>query len=128
MKDRNIIFESTLENSERFCTACHMKLVNHNNERYLFKCPQCGVLTSIQNTEPGERLQTTFPSQSTTNQQTNNKIYQGTKDRLPRNQYFQMQRAYEKNKVEFNDPFGQLLKRRTDITITDIDYYEPNEQ
>lgn len=128
-KDRNVIFNSTLEHSERYCSHCHVKLVNHNNERYVFKCPSCGVITNIHSTEPGERLMTTFPTQNQNVPVELNKrfIYQGLESRLPRNKYFQMQRAQEKNKVEFNDPYLRELRKRSGITLTSVEYVIPDE-
>ena len=125
MKDRNIIFNSTLENSERFCVHCHVKLVNHNNERYLFKCPSCGVTTSLVNSEPGERLTTTFPTQTDNIPVEINKrfVYQGSEQRLPRNISFQIKRAQEKNRAEYQDPYLKMLRQRSDITITSTEYY-----
>jgi predicted RNA-binding Zn-ribbon protein involved in translation (DUF1610 family) len=132
MKDSNTIFGSGLDSSinERYCTHCHIKLVHHNNEKYVYKCPQCGVIVGIASTEPTEKLVTTFPSQQNNGQPVEiNKrfIYQATKERVPRNQYFQMQRAMEKNKTEINDPHLREMRKRTDITLTNTEYYDPTE-
>jgi len=118
----NNIVNSTLENSDRFCTKCHTKLVNYNNEKYVYKCPTCGVVFGISNTEPTERLTTTFPSGEQNNP--NKKfVYQGTEQRLPRNVAFQVKRAQEKNKAEYQDPYLKMLRQRSDITITSTEYY-----
>lgn len=135
MKNSNTIFGSGLDSSinNRFCIHCHIKLVHHNNERYLYKCPQCGVVAGIASTEPTERLTTTFPSSNPQGTQTvpeiNKRfIYQSDKERLPRNKYYQIERAHEKNKTELQDPYLRELRKRQDMTITSVEYFDPTEQ
>ena len=117
---KNVIFNSGLEDRDRFCTHCHSQLVNHTDNKLLFKCPTCGVISSIQNTEPGDSIEPNFPAQQGYEQK--QYVYQSTEQRLPRNVYYQLQRLEEKS---VNDPYFRYLKDRSDLKITNIDYYEP---
>lgn len=157
MKDTNTIFNSTLDSTinNRYCPHCNVQLIhnpkNDPNFKYIYSCPRCNVSTiNIHQTQPGERLATTFPSSSSSSSSTshvnnsnnNNSnesstattaspIYQNTKDRLPRYQLFAMERAQERNNEgagagtgELNDPYTkQLMMQNNRIKITNIDYY-----
>src|SRR5215218_11400829 len=95
-KKANTIFNTGLTSTKdnRYCIHCHIKLVNHNNEKYVYKCPQCGVISNIHNTEPKEKLVTTFPTTEATRGGSTIKkfIHQADKERLSRSQYYIKQR------------------------------------
>src|SRR5687767_15147078 len=87
----NVGLTSTKDN--RYCIHCHIKLVNNPynrpHDKYIYACPQCGVTVNVYNTEPKEKLVTTFPTRSPTGESTAKKfIHQNTKDNMSRSQYF----------------------------------------
>jgi|SRR5215212_9292294 len=132
-KKVNTIFNSGLTSTRdnRFCIHCHIKLVSFNNERYVYKCPQCGVVTNIHNTEPSERLVTTFPTADPSRSDTTSgkKIMQNPKERMTRSQYFIAKNLSKKNESEDNDPYlKDFLRKNNKITITSLEYYDPYEQ
>jgi hypothetical protein len=137
----NTILNSGLNSSfnDRYCRHCHMKLVhnprNSPYDRYTYSCPQCncggggGGLVNIHNTEPAEKLVTTFPTHNTTtSQQIGRLVTQPENQRVSRSKYFINKNIQKKNEIENEDPYLAILKRNNKITITNVEYYEPNEE
>ena len=123
--------DATIEN--RYCQRCHLKMVhnprNSPYDRYLYSCPACNCTADIHNTEPTEKLVTTFPTHNTTTGGIGKKlIIQPDSQRLSRSQYFIQQRAQKKNEVENEDPYLAILKKNNKIIITNIDYNDPNDE
>jgi hypothetical protein len=116
----------------RFCTHCHVKLINNPyqkiGEKYVFKCPQCGVISyNLGNTEPQQRLVTAFPTVDITRADYNEKpknIMQNVKDRLSRSEYFILKNLQEKAQSNGEkDPQLRFLRQNNKIRITNVDYY-----
>jgi hypothetical protein len=116
----------------RFCTHCHVKLINNPfnkiGEKYVFKCPQCGVISyNLGNTEPQQRLVTSFPTVDITRADYNEKpknIMQNVKDRLSRSEYFILKNLQEKAQSNGEkDPQLRFLRQNNKIRITNVDYY-----
>jgi hypothetical protein len=130
----NTIFNTglTATKDNRYCTACHIKLVNNPTNRpqdkYIYMCPQCGVTLNIYNTEPKERLITTFPTTDPTRGFNSNKlVHQSDRDRLSRSQYFIQKNMMKRSEIEDDDPYLKILKQNNKIRITSIDYNDPTE-
>ena len=120
--------------TDRYCTKCHLKLVHNprNNpaDRYIYSCPQCNCTVNIHNTEPSEKIVTTFPTQqrSAASSKGSKLIVQPDDQRLSRSKYFIQKRLEEKNKTEgIEDPYLAVLKRNNQITITNVEYNDPTE-
>ena len=121
--------------TDRYCTKCHLKLVHNprNNpaDRYIYSCPSCNCTTNIHNTEPSEKIVTTFPTQQRANMVSGNRsklIAQPDDQRLSRSRYFIQKRIQEKSKAEgIEDPYLAILKRNNMIKITNVDYNDPIE-
>src|SRR5687768_4831997 len=127
----NTVLNSGLTASykNRFCIHCNIKLVNNPygkpDDKYVYKCPQCGVITNIYNTQPQEKIITTFPTADPTTANTAHKhILQATKDGMSRSQYFIAKNLAKRNENagEEHDPHLRLLKQNNKIRITNIDY------
>jgi predicted RNA-binding Zn-ribbon protein involved in translation (DUF1610 family) len=121
----------------RFCTHCHVKLINNPfnkiGEKYVFKCPQCGVISyNLANTEPQQQLTTTFPTVDITRADYNDKpknIMQNVKDRLSRSEYFILKNLQDKAHTNGeNDPQLKFLKQNNKIRITSVDYYSRDDE
>jgi hypothetical protein len=98
---------------------------NHNK---IYTCPTCNCSVNIHNTEPAEKLVTTFPTLNHTSSTGNSKhIYQADKERLTRSQYFIQKTLSKKSEIEDQDPYLAILKKNNKITITNIDYNDPTE-
>ena len=96
--------------NDRYCQRCHLKMVhnprNSPYDRYLYSCPQCNCTADIHNTEPTEKLVTTFPTHNTTTGIGKKLIVQPDSQRLSRSQYFIQQRAQKKNETELDGKYG----------------------
>ena len=118
-KLNTIVSPKDLKN--RFCTVCHIQLVfdeTHN----IYKCQRCGCQTVIGNTEPAIKIRPTFPVFDQT--QPNKKhIFQSDNERLSRSQQFIKKRQEERNQLEVNDPYMVMLKNKSEIRITNTEYY-----
>jgi hypothetical protein len=123
--------DATIE--DRYCQRCHFKMVhnprNSPYDTYLYSCPACNCTADIHNTEPTEKLVTTFPTHNATTGDSGGKklVTQPDSQRLSRSQYFIQKQLQKKTEVENNDPYLAMLKKNNKITITNIDYSEPNE-
>jgi hypothetical protein len=125
-KKVNIVVDTSIDTSRRYCIVCHILLVNNPDNTPFDKdicfCPSCGVRYGLKDTEPEERLKTTFPSFM---ESLNTRyVYQSSKESLPRSEYFVQKRAEEKNRIEVNDPYLKYIRAKN-IQIRDIDYYSP---
>ncbi len=124
--------------TDRYCTHCHLKLVHNprNNpaDRYIYSCPQCNCTVNIHNTEPSEKIVTTFPTQQRAANMVSGGgnrsklIVQPDDQRLSRSKYFIQKRLEEKSKAEgIEDPYLAILKRNNQIKITNVEYLDPTE-
>jgi hypothetical protein len=122
--------------ADRYCTHCHLKLVhnprNNPSDRYIYSCPSCNCTVNIHNTEPSEKIVTTFPTQQrAANMVGGNRsklIVQSDDQRLSRSKYFIQKRIQEKAKTEgIEDPYLAILKRNNMIKITNVEYNDPIE-
>lgn len=121
-KRRNIITSpKDLEN--RFCTVCHIKLVQDPKEAQLYKCPRCNVAIGLPSTEPGIKIRTTFPTFDPFAPNSKKHIVQSKDESLPRSEQFIRKRLALKHQEEDNDPYLQILKSRSDLHITNVEYY-----
>jgi hypothetical protein len=94
----------------------------------MYSCPRCNCTANIHNTEPAEKLITTFPTHNAFNTITNKRqVTQPDNQRLSRSKYFINKRIEEKNKIEIQDPYLAMLKQNNKIRITNVDYSEPIE-
>jgi hypothetical protein len=118
----------------RFCQHCHVKLINNPDqkigEKYVFKCPQCGVTYyNLANTEPQQKLVTAFPTVDINRADYNERpknIMQNVKDRLSRSEYFILKNLQDKaaeSNGEGKDPQLKFLRQNNKIRITNVDYY-----
>lgn len=118
--------------NDRYCQRCHLKMVhnprNSPYDRYLYSCPSCNCTANIHNTEPTEKLVTTFPTHNITTGVGKKLVTQPDSQRVSRSQYFIQQRAQKKNEIENEDPYLAILKRNNKIRITNIDYNDPNDE
>ena len=126
-KKFNAIVDTGLYNKNKYCIHCHVKLIqNPTNtpfDKNIFLCPSCNVRFGIKETEPEEKLTTTFFGVSD-NSIDNKHVYQSTTDSLPRSEYFVAKRAVERKTDEgIKDPYLQQLRKKQGIKITNIDYY-----
>ena|SRR5215211_4726444 len=118
--------------NDRYCQKCHLKMV-HNprnipQDRYIYSCPRCNVTSNIHQTEPEEKIMVQFPTHNAQSTTTNKKlITQSDSERLPRSTYFINKNIEKKNEIEVDDPYLAILKRRNDLRITNVEYYEPTE-
>jgi hypothetical protein len=125
----NTILNTGLDPKQsRYCQHCHVKLVY--NQDKIYTCPTCNCSVNIYNTEPQERLVTTFPTTSSIagGGRNSKHIYQANKERLSRAEYFIQKTIAEKNKTEIEDPYLAILKKNNKITITNVDYFNPAEE
>ena len=130
-KKFNVVFDSQLKGQQnsRYCIHCHIQLINNPDntpfDKDIWKCVQCGVRYGIKETEPGEKLRTTFPS-FLENQQSKH-IFQSANESMSRSKYFVKKRAEEKNAEQNNnDPYLKYMRYRSNIQIRDIDYMDPD--
>lgn len=121
--------------TDRYCTKCHLKLVHNprNNpaDRYTYSCPSCNCTVNIHNTEPSEKIVTTFPTQqrAATSSKGSKLIAQPEDQRLSRSKYFIQKRLQEKSKTEgIEDPTLAILMRNNMIKITNVEYYSVDEE
>jgi hypothetical protein len=131
----NTIFNTSLfgtTKNSRYCITCHVRLEPSKTDKYIYSCPSCGVgPVNIFNTEPSEKLRTTFPSvdpERPTGASTTIKkfIHQPEKDRISRSKYFIRKNIMEKNKISDNeDPHLKILMQNSKIRITNFDYNIP---
>lgn len=126
-KKFNAIVDTGLYNKDKYCIHCHVLLIqNPTNtpfDKNIFLCPSCNVRFGIKETEPGEKLTTTFSGVSDT---INNKhVYQSTIDSMSRSEYFVAKRAVERktNDEGLKDPYLQHLRKKQGLKITNVDYY-----
>lgn len=119
---------------DRYCQHCHLKLVhnprNSPYDRYLYSCPKCNCgVVNIHQTEPGEKLVTTFPTHNASSGIMMNKkqVTQPDSQRLSRSKYFIQKNIQKKNEIEIDDPYLTILKNNNKIRITNIDYTSPEE-
>ena len=134
-KETNEIFSTSLTSTQnsRYCQSCNLKLlhkfIDYPKQKYIYSCPRCNVTSNIYNTEPQERLMTTFPTTNATTSTSKKKyMFQSENDRLSRSQYFYKKNIEQKNKqVEDEDPFMKILRQNNQITITNVDYVDPND-
>lgn len=130
MKVFNTIFNSSLDASKnnRFCIHCHIRLEPSQRDKYIYTCPQCGVTANIYNTEPAEKLVTTFPTSDPNRSPSSQKfVHQPDKDRISRSTYFIKKNMSKRSETEDNDPYLKILKMNNKIKLTNVEYYDPTE-
>jgi hypothetical protein len=124
--------------TDRYCTKCHLKLIHNPRnkpvDRYIYSCPQCNCTVNIHNTEPSEKIVTTFPTQQHVANMVggggnrSKLIVQPDDQRLSRSKYFIQKRLEEKSKAEgIEDPYLAILKRNNQIKITNVEYFSPED-
>ena len=124
--------DSTIEN--RYCQHCHLKLVhnpqNRTSDKYLYHCPRCNCgPVNIHQTQPEEKIIVQFPTHNAQSFTNKKLIAQPESQRLSRSTYFINKNIQKKNEIENTDPYLQnFLKKSNQLTITSIDYWDPNEE
>ena len=122
--------ESNLEN--RYCRHHNVRLVhnprNSPHDKYVYVCPRCNCGNiNISDTQPEEKIMVTFPTHNASSATNKRLIAQPDSERLPRSTYFINKRMQEKNKIENEDPYLAILKQRNDITITNVEFFDAEE-
>ena len=117
----NNIIASPKDLANRYCTHCYIKLI-HDETNNIFKCPRCNVSVVLSNTAPDTKIRTTFPSFDPTKPNKTH-IIQSDDESLPRSERYIRKRLADKNKEEDHDPYLQKLKQNNQIRITNIEYF-----
>lgn len=116
--------------NDRYCRACHVRLVHNPRNvpynRYIYSCPQCNCTVNIHNTEPSEKIVTTFPTHNAISGISNNTnkrpVIQPDNQLLGRSEYFIQQNLKKKSEIQDQDPYLAILKKNNKIRITSVDY------
>lgn len=129
-KNKATVAADTGLSGSRYCISCHVRLVqNPTNtpfDKDIYQCPNCGVRFGIKETEPSEKLRTTFAGISANPD--NKYVYQSTIESMSRKDYFIAKRAVDRRTEEgIKDPYLQQLRKKQGIKITNVEYHSQDD-